>query len=211
MLSCAKGSSEDSRDHKHVHDGVIPHGRKSFGLSGQCQMSVTVQISMRTHVLQAVFSLQSNTCVAYVPNWKKVHVTIEYCNLNSPHFAFHRTSAALSPVDTSALSLCLLGPAPRTYDGSWSDPWAVLPSSFSFTFWQWQSSHTPIEQNQLYLTLSLGTQAHKPCITCHLSVCVDPSQLWLVMNRLWLCITSVLSLTLVFSDQNIDTSHLRGK
>lgn len=31
MLPGAKGSSEDTRDHKHVHDWVMSHGRKPFG------------------------------------------------------------------------------------------------------------------------------------------------------------------------------------
>lgn len=46
MWSCARGSSQGTRDHKHVYGWIMPLGRKSFGQRVQSQMSVTVQVSL---------------------------------------------------------------------------------------------------------------------------------------------------------------------
>lgn len=89
----------------------------------------------------------------------------------------------------------------------WLLTWPVSSTSlflFLYVLTMTEFTH-PCKHNHLYLTLSFGSQTHKTCHTSHLSI------LWAVMNIMWFYIMSVLSITAVISDQNIDTSHIRGK
>lgn len=164
MSSRAKSSSEDTKHHKQVLASLMPRGRKSLGQGARSQMSVTVQTisSMRTsfnHIIiftspaqdfYVLCSILSCILYWYERSWAHYmsqNISVLFINHNFNIFvvAFCLLQNVCSLLLTCQyIIVILLGPAPRTYNGSWSDLCAELPSSFSFTFWQWQNPHTPM-------------------------------------------------------------------
>lgn len=89
-------------------------------------------------------------------------------------------------------------------------PWSRT-SLFLFRYFLVMTKSTrPSEQDQPYLTLSSASQAHKT-VPHFPSLCFHPTQLWQVLNMIWLCITSLFAITPVTSDQNTESSRIRGK
>lgn len=93
----------------------------------------------------------------------------------------------------------------------WLLIWPVSSTSlflFLYVLAMTESTH-PSEQSHLYLTLSFGSQTHKVCNAVIPGT--HPSPLCPAMNMIWLCITSVLSVTRVICDQSIDMSRIGGR
>lgn len=185
------------------NDWAMPHGRKSFGQGAQCQMLVRVQIpyfNRRKYDIIILISLVLEFYVVcselyQVVIWPTPTNNMYSWKTNLLHFAL-LLSQALLHKDMMTLWHILTWP---------------MKSAFLFLFLyvltMTKTTH-PNKHNHFYLTLSFGSQIYKLCSICPV---IHPSVLWAVMNILWLYFMSVLAITAVISDQNIDRDHIRGE